>query len=250
MIRESLGKNLIGMETEFRFRGKESGRLENLSDGVFALAITLLLISTSAPTNFAQIKQFAWELIPFTVCIVLIMLIWYQHFVFYYRYGLRDATVIVLNTTFLIIVLFYVYPLKFLWTMVTLLVFDRSHFGQFSPSFTSFRDVAWLMIIYAAGVVSVFLVLVFMYWHALRNFGRLGLSPVEVFDTRVSITTNLLMAAIPALSILLSFVFMDNKYVGAISGFTYFLYMPVMMGHGFYAASKRKKLLMDTQEAS
>ena len=71
----------------FRFRGKDPGRLENLSDGVFALAITLLLISTNAPSDIEQIKQFAWELIPFSICIVLIMLIWYEHFVFYYRYG-------------------------------------------------------------------------------------------------------------------------------------------------------------------
>lgn len=49
MIREALGKHYIGMNKEFRFRGEETGRLENLSDGVFALAITLLLISTSAP---------------------------------------------------------------------------------------------------------------------------------------------------------------------------------------------------------
>ncbi len=66
MVREALGKHYIGMNKEFRFRGEEPGRLENLSDGVFALAITLLLISTNAPSNFDQLKKFAWELIPFS----------------------------------------------------------------------------------------------------------------------------------------------------------------------------------------
>ena len=47
MIRESIGKHYIGMNKEFRFRGEEAGRLENLSDGIFALAITLLLVSTT-----------------------------------------------------------------------------------------------------------------------------------------------------------------------------------------------------------
>jgi uncharacterized membrane protein len=250
MIRESLGKNLAEQETGFRLRGKDPGRLENLSDGVFALAITLLLISTSAPTNIIQIKQFAWELIPFSICIVLIMLIWYEHFVFYYRYGLRDATVIVLNTTFLIIVLFYVYPLKFLWTMLTQLVFDKSHFAtKFSPSFASVSDVALLMTIYGVGAFSVFLVLALMYSHALKNSAALNLSRIEVFETRVSVTTNLLMAAVPGLSVMLAFVFMNSKNVGEISGFTYFMYMPVMMAHGFYVASKRKKLLMETENA-
>src|SRR5688500_4252623 len=120
MIRESLGKHFIGTNKEFRFRGEEPGWLENLSDGAFALAITLLLISTSAPNSFEQIKRFVWELLPFLACIVLIVLIWHEHFVFYYRYGLRNTTVIVWNILFLIIVLFYVYPLKFLWKYLLL----------------------------------------------------------------------------------------------------------------------------------
>jgi uncharacterized membrane protein len=108
MIRESLKKHQINSTPEFRFRGVEPGRLENFSDAVFALAMTLVLISTSAPTNFEQIKRFAWDIIPFCACIVLILLIWYQHFIFFYRYGLRNASVLVLNTLFISIVLFYV----------------------------------------------------------------------------------------------------------------------------------------------
>ena len=79
MVREALGKHYIGMNKEFRFRGEEPGRLENFSDAAFALAIALLLISTSAPTNLEQLKKFAWELIPFSVSIVLIVLIWHDH---------------------------------------------------------------------------------------------------------------------------------------------------------------------------
>src|SRR5690349_13808241 len=114
MLREGFKAHLIGANKEFRYRGTEPGRLENFSDACFALAVTLLLISTSPPTTFEQVRRFVWELIPFAMCITLIVLIWHEHFVFFYRYGLRHGRVILLNSIFLILTLFYVYPLKFL----------------------------------------------------------------------------------------------------------------------------------------
>jgi uncharacterized membrane protein len=248
MIRETVGKNLVEAASTFRYRGRDTGRLENLSDGVFALAITLLLISTSPPTTIHQLKQFGWELIPFTICIVLIMIIWHEHFVFFYRYGLRDIKVIVLNTSFLIIVLFYVYPLKFLWRMLLLYPLSKM-FGQtelqaeIATMFGTINDTAILMVIYGVGVASVYYLLAAMYWHALRKSARLELSPIEHFDTRVSVQSNLLMAIVPTISVLLALILRDHREVGTIAGFTYFLYMPVMFTHGSMMGRKRAKLL-------
>ena len=118
MIREGLKKHYIGMNKEFRYRGEEPGRIENFSDAVFALAITLLLISTSPPSSFEQIKRFVYDLIPFFICIILIIVIWHEHYVFFFRYGLRNGKIILLNTLFLSLVLFYVYPLKFLTKLI------------------------------------------------------------------------------------------------------------------------------------
>ena len=250
MIRESLGNHLIKPDDHFRFRGKEPGRLENLSDGVFALAITLLLISTSAPTTFNQVKQFVCELIPFTICIVLIVLIWWEHVAFFYRYGIRDAKIVFLNTTFLILLLFYVYPLKFLWRMLTLYPLSRilnqpDLSENLSPMLRSTSDTASLMIIYGVGLASVFFVLALMYRHALAKSETLGFNSIEKFDTRSSIRTNLLMSAIPTLSLILAIILKDNRYVGLISGFTYMLYMPVMFTHGYLMAKRREKLISD-----
>ena len=47
MFRDVIKKHYMGMNQGFRYRGEEPGRLENFSDAVFALAITLLLISTT-----------------------------------------------------------------------------------------------------------------------------------------------------------------------------------------------------------
>lgn len=250
MIREALGKHHIGMNKEFRFRGEESGRLENLSDGVFALAITLLLISASAPTNFDQIKQFAWELLPFCACIVLIVLIWYEHFVFFYRYGLRNTRIIVLNTLFLIIVLFYVYPLKFLCKFLLFLILGRilnqQHLLMEISTMLSTHDTADFMIVYGMGASSIFIVLMLMYRYALKNSHLLELSKIEEYDTRTSMISNLLMAIVPCLSVILAILFRENRWVGLIAGFTYFLYTPIMFLFHNRIAKRRKRLLIET----
>ncbi len=55
MIRQGLKKHYIRLNKEFRYRGESGGRLEAISDSVFALAIALLLISTSPPEKFEDI---------------------------------------------------------------------------------------------------------------------------------------------------------------------------------------------------
>jgi uncharacterized membrane protein len=246
MVREMLTKNQVGLNQEFRFRGQEPGRLENFSDAVFALAITLLLISTSPPSNFEQVKRFAFDLIPFLLCIVLIITIWYEHYIFFLRYGLRNGKIVVLNTLFLVIVLFYVYPLKFLTKLVlfpiAFLVGQDSILLEMKGMIRG-QDIADLMIIYGLGAAAVFLVLRWMYVYAYRQAEALELTEIEQFDTRTKIRTNTLMAAVPLLSVLMAILFHSHWIAGLASGMTYFLYTPIMIVFGKRVDRNRKKLL-------
>lgn len=246
MVRELIKKHYLGLNKEFRFRGEEPGRLENFSDAVFALAITLLLISTSPPINFDQIKRFVWDIIPFCLCITLILLIWFEHFIFYFRYGMRSGKVVVLNTLFLVIVLFYVYPLKFLTKLILFpiaYIFNQEKLLVELKGMISGRDVGDLMIIYGLGATSVFIMLMLMYRYALKNADELNLNEIERFDTQTSMRTNFLMATVPLLSAILAIIFRNSLFAGMISGFTYFLYTPIMLIHGRRADKDRKKIL-------
>ena len=61
-------------------------------------------------------------LIAFAISFVLLFVVWLTQYKFFRRYGLNDNFTIWINALLLFVVLFYVYPLKFLWTLLVNLV--------------------------------------------------------------------------------------------------------------------------------
>lgn len=102
----------------FRQRGKEITRIEALSDAVFAFSISLLIVSLEVPQTFRELWQIQKNFLPFVATVCLVMLFWCQQYRFFRNYGLNDLRVIVLNIGLLLMVLFYVYPLKFLFSLL------------------------------------------------------------------------------------------------------------------------------------
>ena len=109
MIKEKLASRIS--KNGVRLRGEGGTRIEALSDGVFAIAIALLLISTDIPETFAELREFMYDFVPFGGTIAILMVIWYQHYTFFLRYGLQDIKTVTINTVLLFLILFYVYPL-------------------------------------------------------------------------------------------------------------------------------------------
>lgn len=52
----------------------------------------------------------------FAVCFGILFWVWYDHYRFFRRYGLDDGLTTTLTGVLLFIVLFYVYPMKFLFS--------------------------------------------------------------------------------------------------------------------------------------
>ena len=80
MIRGLLKNKKSLQGKDFVLRGEAQTRIETLSDAVFAIAIALLVLSSSVPERYDELLLSMQDIIPFGVCITLLMLIWYPPF--------------------------------------------------------------------------------------------------------------------------------------------------------------------------
>src|SRR5579885_2426796 len=134
MIRAQLMRRGQGSSNGFRLRGTDVTRLEGFSDTVFGFAVTLLVVSLEVPTNFDDLLTTMSDLVPFAICFAILCLLWYQHYLFFRRYGLHDGTMVVLNSLLLFVVLAYIYPLKFLFlTFIEALLKQQTHQVKIRP---------------------------------------------------------------------------------------------------------------------
>ena len=249
MLRKHLKSKELD-DSEFRFRGLDNTRVEALSDGVFALAIALLLISSEVPNTFSELREFLKNFFPFAATISILTLIWYQHYIFFVRYGLKDSMIVSINTLLLFLVLFFVYPLKFLFQVLfdlfrALILQDQEALEILFSEVIMANDAPTLMIIYGTGSALVFLTMAWMYYIALKRKDFLQLTPIEVFDTRSNIYTNLCMASIPFVSALIAYFKIGGggSLTFSISGMFYMSYIVVMPLYGYLRGRSRKRFL-------
>lgn len=101
----------------------------------------------------------------------------------------------------LFVVLFYVYPMKFVWTLfINGLLSDEG-----SPPMSEMQFTL-LLTIYSGGFAAVFAILAALYVHALRHRVPLELTPVEVHLAREEIQDASINVAVGLLSVALAWV--------------------------------------------
>lgn len=220
-------------EKYFRWRAGEITRLEAFCDVVFGFALTLLVVSLEVPRSYAELMAVMRGFLPFAVCFAQLVMIWRAHYRFSRRYGLEDSYTLFLNVVLLFLVLFYVYPLKFVFT----LVFSELTGADAAASF-GWHEGSVLMRIYAGGFASVFLLFVLMYAHAYKLRRELALNAVEILGTRFAMQENGILGAVGVLSFLVAL-----KNPGW-AGWIFFLIGPALAIHGAIFG-KRVRLLAE-----
>lgn len=218
----------------FHWRGTEVTRLEGFSDAVFGFALTLLVVSLEVPKSFDDLLRTMRGFLAFFICFAMLVNVWEKHYRFFRRFGLQDGTTLALNSALLFVVVFYVYPLKFVMTsFVDSLLFKQSTLD--------IRDqqIAPLFAIYGGGFAAVFLLFAWLYAYAWRRREALELDELERFLTRGEIVRNLLMAALAGVSIVLAYA-LPLKWRG-LAGYAYMLVGVIETWHGNRAGNGKRR---------
>jgi len=245
MISKKLMENDIGRAGNFRWRGHEISRIEGLSDAVFAFAITLLVVSLEVPKTFGELAETMHGFGAFLVSFLLLFAVWFNQYKFFRRYGLRDTSTVMLNAALLFVVLFYVYPLKFLFSFL-IDEFTGGHGevrlpnGNVVAMIENQEQMAHLMEIFSLGYLAVFAVFVLLFWHAYRQREALELNDLERFDTRGSIQDAALNCGIAVLSLLV--VIVGGPQRAGLAGMVYMLSAVVFTINGMLMGKRRRRL--------
>jgi hypothetical protein len=108
----------------------------------------------------------------------------------------------------LFVVLFFVYPLKFLASfLLNMFTGGRGMVqlkdGRMEAMVQNINDTQTMMIVYGLGYFSIYFVFVLLYWQALRKRDQLKLTPHEEFLTRVARSAQAVSASFGLLSVII-----------------------------------------------
>ncbi|MGN6182036.1 MAG: TMEM175 family protein [Thermoanaerobaculia bacterium] len=213
----------------FRHRAHEVSRIEAFSDVVFGFALTLIVVSLEVPRTYEELAHEMRGFVGFAICFAMLTWVWHEHHRFFRRYGLQDEITIVLNTALLFLVLFYIYPMKFMFELVT------RRIDGVGPD-----NARNLFLIYGLGFAGIFSVFALMYLRAYLRRDQLELNAVELHDTIGQMTMYGGYVAIGLLSIAIAH-FVQPRLVG-LAGWAYFLLGPVSAAIGYWRGARRARV--------
>lgn len=244
MIRKFFQERQFRDKYGFRWRGGEISRLEGFSDAVFAFSVTLLIVSLEVPKTFADLMNTMSGFLSFAASFAILLWIWHVHYLYFRRYGIVDAFTKTVNAVLLFVVLFYVYPLKFVFTNVIHFLSGGTNEtvmadGRIVP-IVGAGDMTTIMVVYGVGFIAVFAVYTLLYWYAGRKKEELRLSELEIAVTGSFLVNYLLCISVGLISI--SFALLMEQDSGFYSGMSYMLLGPFLGIHGFLSGQKINRL--------
>jgi Endosomal/lysosomal potassium channel TMEM175 len=217
----------INLRDVIKVRRQQPTRLEGFVDASFAFAMTLIVISIGHVPNTIEEMLHAMRGVPtFAVCFLLISRLWLGHRFFSRHYDIEDYKTVVLSLTLVFVMLLYVYPLRL---MFSLMFAGLSHGWLADEQLVgTVDDLRGAYIVFGVGLMSISLIFVALFRHALSLADTIGLDANEVLVTHMRSLGWLCTAGVAMLSILVA-VFIDfdgsRPWTYSFPGVVYWLLM-------------------------
>jgi uncharacterized membrane protein len=223
------------------WRGKGISRIEALSDAVFALALTLLVVSHEPPATYAEFVSMMVGFAPFFATFVMLFMFWDIQNQFFRWYALEDGLTKWLNAFLLFAILFYVFPLKYLFSFFfsyfrALVTGSSTIYFDFQMNLST--DLRGLVAIFAVGLMVIFGLFALLYIRAYRKREALGLSGFEVVMTRASIWKLVIAVAVATGSLLLA---VSGWSANLEAGLIYLLQIPLFLVVDAWAGRRTRR---------
>jgi uncharacterized membrane protein len=240
-----MGKRILSNNQKnpnFTFRGASPSRLDNLTDAVFGIAITLLIFNLSSPNSLRDLIVFSQTLPAFLISIGFLILIWQEHVRFSEIFTIKGPWLIFRNSLFLALIIFYVYPLRFLTLFLTKVIFNIDSLVEISA-----EEIPDLMIYYGFVAFALYFILLGFYVLAIQNKEVLKLNDFEFLHARFQRIRLVIMCLVPLISITLVW-FLRPYSIGWSSffgGLMYAFYTPLIMVWVKFHKKAEAKLMAD-----
>lgn len=206
-------------------------RVEAFSDAVFAFAATLLVVALEVPDTVAELREVLRGFVPFTLSFGALVAIWSIHRAYFRRFPNVDRLAVALNSCLLFVVLFYVYPLKFLAKGIAATLLGT---GESGVGVQSFDELALLFVWYGAGFAAIFLFVAALYRHGARSAEALGLDAKERHEARFLARHYALFVLVGVVSAALAATGVGVRI--GLPGWIYASLGPLCGGHGWWSA--------------
>lgn len=207
------------VDDQLTYKGEENTRLNNLTDAVFGIALALLIFNVSDADSFSDLVVFAKSFPAILLSIVLLYLVWKEHVTFTQLFAINGFKLQFLNIIFIALVIFYVYPLRFLTKLLTSMLFKLEIEMKIEGN-----EIPDLMIFYGSIILCIYFTLFLAYSAVLKE--NKDLTNYEIYNTKSQRNRMLVMALVPFISVVISIILQNYSLLwsSVLGGCSYGLY--------------------------
>lgn len=198
-------------------------RIEALSDAIFGLALTFLVVKMEIPKSYAEFESMSHGFIGFFITFLMLFIIWNNQARLLSSINKVDAPLKILLACFLFTILFFVFPLKYMFTLALETFFPFYQSAIKMEETLTLSQISQLINIFSSTLMTIFGLLMLMNIYIYRNCEKLILT-VSKISIKREIITDLAIVLIALISHIMVYLLSANLLY--LTGMVYLLILP------------------------